>query len=61
MTVVEGVLGLGTVVLYNGGNKKLKEFVIQETYLNPWSSKHLIKSYSNGLPQKYMKMVESAL
>jgi hypothetical protein len=54
-TVREGVLGLGTVILHSD---KLHQFVIEEYYLNEWSSGHRVKKYYKELPKKYQKMLE---
>lgn len=52
--VSDGVLGLGTVVLKGAQ----RAFVIEEYYLNEWSSGHRIKVYYDGkLPKKYEKMI----
>lgn len=57
ITVEEGTLGLGTVICY-GGN--LKTSVIQERYLNEWSSGHTIRMY-NKMPKKYESMLSKIL
>lgn len=49
VTVEEGTLGYGTTLL-TGEN--LKTAVIQERYLNEWSSGHTVRFY-NKLPKKY--------
>lgn len=51
----EGVLGLGTVILT--GCAHLKEFVIEEFYINAWASGHRLKTYTKGLPAKYRKYI----
>lgn len=49
----EGVLGFGTTILCDSTGK-LKQFVIQEKYLNEWSSYHTITTYDKRcLPKKY--------
>lgn len=54
----EGVLGLGTVILFNiNKEKKLKEFIIQEYFINCWTSGHKVKTYTKGLPKKYEKIL----
>jgi hypothetical protein len=58
--VEEGVLGYGTLLLTNNGHN-LKEFVIQEYYINAWSSGHWRMSYNNGLSKKYQQMLEDFL
>ena len=55
--VDEGSLGLGTIILYDNTNK-LKQYVIEEYYLNAWSSGHKLKQYNHGLPKKYQKILE---
>ena len=54
-TINEGVLGLGTVILHRAEGKK--SIVIQEHYLNDWSSYHTIRRY-NILPKKYENALE---
>ena len=54
-TIIEGSLGLGTVVLH--GAKGKKSIIIQEVFLNEWSSAHTIRKY-NKLPKKYAKAVQ---
>jgi len=49
----EGVLGLGTVVCHGEG---LKTAIIQERYINEWSSGHTIRMYNN-MPEKYAKAI----
>lgn len=58
VTVQEGCLGLGTVILRNLSNKNLREFVIEEYYINEWSSGHKVKIYTKGLPKKYLRMLD---
>lgn len=55
--LVEGVLGYGLTVLHDE-SEKLCSFVIQERYLNEWSSSHTVRRY-NKLPKKYAKMIEN--
>lgn len=57
-TIDDGCLGLGLRILYNCGNENLREFVIEEYYINAWSSGHKVKIYTQGLPKKYLKMIE---
>ena len=52
----EGVLGLGTILLYGG--EKRKTIVIKEVYLNAWSSGHTVRQY-NKMPKKYEEMLEN--
>ncbi len=49
----EGVLGYGTLLLTADGKKSV---IINEVYLNEWSSAHTIRMY-NKLPKKYEKYV----
>lgn len=56
ITISEGVLGYGTMILQGEG---LKSAVIQEIALNEWSSAHKIRMY-NELPQKWIKAIEEA-
>ena len=57
VTVCEGGLGLGTVVCY-GDN--LKTSIIQEHFVNSWSSVHTIRMYKR-MPKKYEKLVSKIL
>lgn len=54
VTLYEGCLGLGTVVCFG---KNLKTTIIQERYLNEWSSYHTMRMY-NKMPKKYEIMLE---
>lgn len=54
VTLQEGVLGYGTTILYGEG---LKTTIIQEYYINEWTSGHTIRMY-NKMPKKYEKMLE---
>jgi len=47
-------LGLGKLILYNG--KGRKSIIIEEVYLNEWSSAHKIRMY-NDLPKKYENLI----
>ena len=49
--VEPGGVGLGLSILYDTTNK-LKTFIIQEHYLNEWSSGHTVRAY-NKMPKKY--------
>ena len=51
----EGCLVYGLVICEGEG---LKTTVIQEVYLNEWSSAQKIRMYSK-MPKKYAKMIES--
>lgn len=55
LNIKEGTLGEGTSILFDLNNK-LKFFVIQEVYLNEWSSGHTIRGY-NKVPAKYQKII----
>lgn len=54
VTIEEGVLGLGLVVCFGEG---LKTAIINEVYINCWSSGHTIRMY-NKMPKKYEKMLD---
>jgi hypothetical protein len=51
--VIEGCLGYGTTICIGKG---LKSTIIQEVFLNPWSSGHTIRMYKK-LPKKYEKLL----
>jgi hypothetical protein len=53
--VAEGSLGYGTTICFGEG---LKTTIIQEVYLNSWSSGHTIVSY-NKCPKKYELMLKN--
>jgi hypothetical protein len=53
--VIEGCLGYGTTICSAYG---CKYAVIQEVFLNSWSSTHTIRMY-NKLPKKYENLLES--
>lgn len=55
--VIQGTLGYGTTLLLNNGHK-LKEFVIEEYYLNEWSSGHKLLTYNKSISKKYQDMLE---
>ena len=55
--VIQGTLGYGTTLLLNNGHN-LKEFVIEEYYLNEWSSGHRLLTYNKGISKKYQDMLE---
>ena len=55
ITINEGCLGLGTVLLYRPGYKLI---IIQERYLNPWSSTHTVRMY-NKIPKKYQSIIDN--
>ena len=48
----EGILGLGKLVLTGEG---LKTIIIEEVYINEWSSGHTIRKY-NKTPKKYLAL-----
>lgn len=52
----EGVLGSGNWVLFDTTGK-LRSFVINEVYLNEWSSAHTIRGYKK-LPKKHEALLE---
>jgi len=54
----EGVLGLGCLLLH--GAKGKKTIVINEYYINSWSSGHNIRMY-NKTPKKYQKIIDFVL
>ena len=54
VTLKEGVLGYGLSMLYGEG---LKTTIIQEYYINAWTSGHTVIKY-NKMPKKYQKMLE---
>jgi hypothetical protein len=54
LEVVEGSLGYGTTICTAEGKKSA---VIQEVFLNSWSSGHTITMY-NKLPKKYETLIE---
>lgn len=51
----EGCLGLGTIILHGAIGKKT--VLIQEYYINEWTSGHKIRLFSK-LPKKYAKQIE---
>jgi hypothetical protein len=53
VTVEEGSLGYGTTLL-TGEN--LKTAIIQERFLNSWSSTHTVRFY-NDIPKKYKEAI----
>lgn len=55
--IIPGCLGYGTILLLSNGNN-LKEFVIEEYYLNEWSSGHRLLTYNKGISKKYKAMLE---
>ena len=58
ITLAEGCLGFGIMAFVNNG-LNLKEFILEEYYINPWSSGHRLKVYPRGgLPKKYLKMID---
>jgi len=57
-TAQDGCLGVGTLILQDIQDMKLKEFVIEEYYVNEWTSHHRLKTYTKGIPKKYIKMLE---
>jgi hypothetical protein len=55
ITLHEGGVGLGTVVCTAEG---CKTAIIQEVYLNEWSSTHTIRLY-NKTPKKFLQLIEN--
>lgn len=55
ITIKEGVLGYGTMILCYGENAKT--FIINEVFINEWSSGHKVTAY-NKMPKKYVKLIE---
>lgn len=53
----EGTLGSGNWILFDTTGK-LRSFVINEVYLNEWSSAHTIRGYKK-LPKKYEALLEN--
>ena len=54
LTIEEGCLGLGTVLLHSARGKKT--ILITEYYLSAWSSGHKVRMY-NKLPKKYEQII----
>lgn len=54
LVLEEGSLGLGTILLHSAPNKK--SIIINEVFINPWSSGHTIRKY-NKLPNKYKSKI----
>lgn len=54
LTIQEGCLGLGEMLLYGSG---LKTTIIKEVYLNEWSSGYTVRMY-NKCPKKYKKYID---
>ncbi len=52
--VIPGCLGYGTTICYGDG---LKTAIIQEHYLNEWSSGNTIRFYRK-MPKKYADMLD---
>ena len=54
----EGCLGWGTMILQGKG---LKNFVLDEEYLNEWSSMMVLYDYgSKPIPKKWFRAIEEA-
>jgi hypothetical protein len=53
--ISEGVLGLGYLLLHGAEGKKT--IIINEYYVNAWTSGHDIKMY-NKTPKKYQKLID---
>ena len=56
LTITEGILGLGKVILYNAHGKK--SIIITEYFINSWTSGHKIRMY-NKLPKKYKQIINN--
>ena len=56
-TINEGSLGYGDVILFGEG---LKTCIVNEVFLNPWSSGHKIRFY-NKMPKKYNDILNENL
>lgn len=56
--LLEGTLLLGTILL-EGDN--LKTYIVEEYFINCWSSGLRLKEYRGALPQKYEKLREKYL
>jgi hypothetical protein len=54
-TIVEGCLGLGTVLLHWAEGKKT--ILIKEYYINAWNSGHSVRCY-NKMPKKYERILD---
>ena len=55
--LVPGCLGYGITMLIDRQGVGLKTFIIQEHYLNEWSSGNTVRGY-NKTPKKYLDMLE---
>ena len=55
ITAIEGSLGYGTTILHGEG---LKTAIIQEHYINEWSSGNTVRMY-NKTPAKYQQLIEA--
>lgn len=53
--IEEGCLGWGKVLLHSANGHK--NVIIQEVFLNEWSSAHTIRMY-NEVPKKYKKFID---
>lgn len=53
-TIEDGVLGYGLTICYGWD---LKTTIIQEVYVNCWTSAHKIRTY-NEMPKKYADMLD---
>ena len=56
VTVEEGCLGPGTAVCFAEGYKAA---IIHGYHINPWTSGHTVRMYSE-MPKKYAAMVEES-
>lgn len=55
INIKEGSLGYGKLMLICDG---LKTAIVNEVYLNEWSSGHTVRQY-NKIPKTYKKLLES--
>ena len=55
--IEEGCLGWGFCILYDWTGH-LKTYIINEVYLNEWSSGHKVRAY-NKTPKKYQEILEN--
>ena len=55
--LIPGCLGFGLTLLHAPEEAKLKTIVIEEKFLNEWSSGNTVRKY-NQMPKKYEKMLD---
>lgn len=56
LQIEEGCLGLGKILLHSAPGKK--SVVIEEFFINSWSSGHKVRMY-NIIPKCYQKLVDN--